>query len=330
MISINLKSKVGQMLLDGMFNPELLTLKYNFTIVPNQLITNDKISNNARSLLIYLISSDTEFVIYDELLCKYLKCGQRTLRRLFNELQREGYVTNIQLFDEKARVPIEKRVFCSIPVFFDRNLGDQTTVQTTVNLRTSVQDLSTPVQDLSTRSIYNNTLGNIIIKSYTKPKSYTSYEAYFDRTRFVPEVKLINAGPDEDFNDFSKAFDRFWIEYPVKASKKRARDVFIRKVRNYDPREIIVALRAQKAEREQRQKYNLFTPNWPHPTTWLNGERWDDYIMSPEDIKKEYQQTQKVGKKDAIGNMDYKDMFNEARANLLKEANFDREVKDVN
>ena len=70
------------------------------------------------------------------------------------------------------------------------------------------------------------------------------------------------------------AFDIFWEEYPRKVNKKKARALFesaIKKGIKFD--DIMNGLKNHKN-----------TPQWlamdgkfiPHPTTWLNGERWND------------------------------------------------------
>jgi hypothetical protein len=322
MYSINIKSKIGQEAAKGKFNPETLHVKVPFTLVPNSLLTNKNLSNNAKLLLINLISNETNYQTTDEALVNILGCSHRALYRLFDELREQGYVFFCTNFDQKTKLPTRKRVFCDIPVFFDQFFDDKSET----NLRKNRSVLSS----LAKRSLYNNTKdynNNICnTKFYSHTNTHNKNKAH---STFVEGVKLIEASENEDFNDFEKAFLRFWKEYPVKASKKRARDVFMRKMKNYTPLELIVALRAQKSEKEQRQKFNLFTPSWPHPTTWLNGERWQDHIASPEEIKKEYQQSQRVGQKASMCSPGYKNIFEEMRAELGSNQNV-REVKDVN
>jgi hypothetical protein len=76
----------------------------------------------------------------------------------------------------------------------------------------------------------------------------------------------------------SITFNAFWDIYPRKVGKKKALDVWKRKKLNINANGIIDKLKVQVAQDE----------NWldsqyiPHPTTYLNGERWDDEIFRRE------------------------------------------------
>lgn len=66
-------------------------------------------------------------------------------------------------------------------------------------------------------------------------------------------------------------FEEFWTAYPRKTDKKKARDAWGRKVKANDPRELINA--AARYAQSRRGEDPRFTA---HPSTWLNGERWND------------------------------------------------------
>lgn len=74
-------------------------------------------------------------------------------------------------------------------------------------------------------------------------------------------------------------FDRFWETYPKKVGKKNARSAWKRlKVKPPLFEQIISALERQKKSEQWLKDGGRFIPN---PTTWLNGERWDDEIQEP-------------------------------------------------
>ncbi len=81
------------------------------------------------------------------------------------------------------------------------------------------------------------------------------------------------------------SFEEFWSEYPLKTAKKAARKVFDRIAKSGKGFDILTALRAQNYERNLKLKYGMFIPNPCHATTWLNGERWDDVVMTEEAIR---------------------------------------------
>lgn len=108
-------------------------------------------------------------------------------------------------------------------------------------------------------------------------------------------------------------FDRFWAAYPRKEDKQKARKAFER----LKPDERL--LETMLASIEKQKKSAQWTKDGgqfiPHPTTWLNGCRWEDEM--PKNVPKwandathgytqrEYQ----PGELDAIGD----DLLDEAR-----------------
>lgn len=68
----------------------------------------------------------------------------------------------------------------------------------------------------------------------------------------------------------SSSFDDFWKVYPLKVAKGQARKAWRAAIKKAEPSAIIAA-----ADRYRRSPYRKpeFTA---HPSTWLNGERWDD------------------------------------------------------
>ena len=69
-------------------------------------------------------------------------------------------------------------------------------------------------------------------------------------------------------------FDAFWVAYPRKVSKKTAARAWAKlKVDANMFRRIMASLETVK-KTEQWQNIQFI----PHPTTWLNGERWNDEV----------------------------------------------------
>jgi hypothetical protein len=66
-------------------------------------------------------------------------------------------------------------------------------------------------------------------------------------------------------------FDQFWKEYPKKRKKKQAKEIWRRKKLDDKFNEIITDIQI-RIENDKRWKGGFI----PDPTTYLNGERWDD------------------------------------------------------
>jgi hypothetical protein len=68
-------------------------------------------------------------------------------------------------------------------------------------------------------------------------------------------------------------FDEFWQAYPRKTDKGNARKAWDKAVKKTSGRSIILAAAAYAATKPEPK----FTA---HPSTWLNGERWDDQPLT--------------------------------------------------
>jgi hypothetical protein len=134
--------------------------------------------------------------------------------------------------------------------------SDQTSDRTTD--RTS--DQSTDSDRVSADS------GSESTESETESKSETET----DRSERAPEC-----GSDEDPD-----FAAFWDAYPNKVGKGAARRAWRSAIRSRhdDPKQIILAAEHFRdlCQRERTEKKYI-----PHPSTWLNGERYNDDPGSP-------------------------------------------------
>ena len=72
-------------------------------------------------------------------------------------------------------------------------------------------------------------------------------------------------------------FDQFWSKYPVKKSKAQASKTWnkIKPDQNL-LNTMLSAIEEQKSEKEQLLAAGEFCPQWKNPSTWLNGECWND------------------------------------------------------
>lgn len=68
-------------------------------------------------------------------------------------------------------------------------------------------------------------------------------------------------------------FDEFWEVYPRKVGKGQAEKAWKTAVKDTDPDDILAGLRSQLPKLTQSE-----TKFIPYPTTWLNGDRWEDQL----------------------------------------------------
>lgn len=89
-----------------------------------------------------------------------------------------------------------------------------------------------------------------------------------------PSRTKINQVNKLDQNKVDVCFDEFWKAYPRKVGKGKARNSFVKinpSQKLYE--KMMTALSMQKVSEQWTKDGGQFIP---HPTTWLNQERWED------------------------------------------------------
>jgi hypothetical protein len=86
-----------------------------------------------------------------------------------------------------------------------------------------------------------------------------------------------------DQNEFDRRFELFWLSGIRKVNKKKTKSLFNNLLKNYygDPDEFVGEL---IADVQARLKLNQLGFAEMHPTTYLNGERWNDEKIAPKEI----------------------------------------------
>ena len=91
-----------------------------------------------------------------------------------------------------------------------------------------------------------------------------------------------NLGNNNTYKTISE-FDKWWDKYPRKVEKYKAATLFSKIMNEVEFDTLIEA--TEKFAEAVKDKEKKFIP---HPTTWLNGRRWNDPIEAPQenDMKK--------------------------------------------
>ena len=80
------------------------------------------------------------------------------------------------------------------------------------------------------------------------------------------------------------SFDEFWSLYGKRGGKAAAVRAWARKIKTVKAfTTVLAAVRMQIAWRASAKELGVFFPEWPHASSWINGERWDDEM--PEELK---------------------------------------------
>jgi cation diffusion facilitator CzcD-associated flavoprotein CzcO len=94
--------------------------------------------------------------------------------------------------------------------------------------------------------------------------------------KVTPPSPTPSPTPSPKNKTYSAIFLRFWEAYPLKKARPTAFKAWLKKKPNIET--VLKAIKAQTLEKENLVSQNKFCPEWPHPATWLNNERWEDEI----------------------------------------------------
>jgi len=277
-----------------MAHPRLLKRRDNFSQISNELIRNDKLSDSARMLLIYLCSfiNMPNHKFYDHIIMKNLGYGRQKLYKLFAELRKFGYMkkfTNPQ--NEKGQFMGSKRVFSDEPVFLDDEsastevmkiiTSENKTLEPEV-MKTEVLKISTCIKNTNIKNTNNNSNCSNNIESdliVTDGDALSENKVVKLKNKDRPTKEQIEA-----------AFKRYWKLYPKKQGKSDALKYFtsllaplpVAEAKKLSE-EIYAGLVAYVTEGQILRKikadnptWKVDYPDWKHGNFWLTAKRWLD------------------------------------------------------
>ena len=95
------------------------------------------------------------------------------------------------------------------------------------------------------------------------------------------ENNLPPIAPNGGASKAEECFEQFWSAYPRKVNKQGAKKAFLR-IPNLLSQftQIMAGLENQKRSKQWKKDNGVFIP---HPTTWINQERWKEYTETKKD-----------------------------------------------
>lgn len=215
-------------------------IKDHYTMVPNDIFRDPEVSLAAAKVYGFLRSHTSGYRTNVRGIATQMKLGKNTVNNALQLLEKIGYVKREWSTDSKGlRNGITYKVF------------DSRCPQIRDNDSEGVPNLGNP------------DLGN--------PKTGTHKEDQsFKKTNLQEEPPIVPQGDERD------PFDEWWEHYPKKVGKGQARTAFKRALKKIDLDALMDGTRQLAAHHEQAGTDKKFIPN---PSTWLNGERWDDELI---------------------------------------------------
>ena len=99
-------------------------------------------------------------------------------------------------------------------------------------------------------------------------------ESQFEALRNFARVLCGWDEPKKPPNVTEERFERFWRAYPRKVGKAKAKAAFLRIRPTDELTDLMIAkVKEEKNSYQWQKDHGAFIP---HPTTWLNGGRWED------------------------------------------------------
>ena len=222
--------------------PEL-PIDREFTVVRNEWARDGRISMRARGLLVQLLSHRPGWEVTIESLVRDNPEGRDAVRSAIRELEEYGYLVR-----EKRR---DGTKFAGMDY--------------------TIQDPSIP--SVGFPDVGKADVGKPTHKEDYLPKDHLP-EDQVQKHNTAPHGAATAAAVTGELDLVSEdTFDQWWSMYPVKVGKATARKAYRKAALRHG--DLTGKLQAYLQHRARCEGQG-WLPNIPHPTTWLNQERWDD------------------------------------------------------
>lgn len=226
-----------------------------------------KLSKNARLLFIFILSCeeiniagcfellDDEIKLRTGLTNKELQNAKLELQKISRIRFMDGwiYVINASKYNNYRKSPKNEIAYQKELKLIPQEIQDSLMKDNIINSTTD--------------TTMNNTIDSNHKSEIRNKKSKIKNKKNFSKKRVI------------------KAFDMFWASYPRKVGKKKTKEIFLKKFTKFNNindagnlfNEIMNGLKLQdKSKQWEETKYI------PHPSTWLNQERWNDQLNPDE------------------------------------------------
>lgn len=238
-------------------------------------------------------------------LCTLLKISKPRALRILNQLIKKGYLIkeaskgkqssiykiNFTFLKEQllnsAKTAQLKANYGEIPQLDAKTNCNDLLQSKSQNCNDLLHQLSQNItvncnKTLHNKNIYKNNNKNIYAQSKIDASNSLSQEDDTSNTKKEADTKVPTSKKDntpskrEQEEKYLQMFNEFWKLYPKKRDKANARKKWLKLKPNDELFKTIISALTKQIQSEQWQKDN--GQYIPYPTTWINGERWEDEI----------------------------------------------------
>lgn len=268
-------------------------IRYQFAPVPRELAQNLSVSANTLAVITYLCSKGENWTprVYD--IKKRFGFGDHTWRGISLEMRELGVMelkktsqgTEL-IFDPHGIEALEEKVIHTPPV-------ENRTVRKPTRGKSTPLDYIDPILDRSFKKI-----DHIDHLDHFESQEAELKEA--PENAITPQSKS-TVSPISDKQkptqkEIEETFSQFWAIYPLKKAKQAALQAFLKLIRGKPRGEVVnlanaiwLGLNAHVSEHDAKkqikdQDADIWIPELPHFSTWLNQKRWEDEYKTPEQV----------------------------------------------
>lgn len=222
----------------------------------NYHLRDKRLSLKAKGLLSVILSLPEGWDYTISGLAVICDTGRDAIRAAIGELEKAGYITRRQI-NQGGKFGANQYIIREVPAEVQQPLSD---FPSTVIPSAETPSPENPTEIINDQSITDSSNPPISPEEGELPK---------------PPKKRGRVKASEAESNTPSDFDLFWSAYPRKVDKKKARAAFA-KVRA-PVSQLLAALEVQKKSEQWLKSGGQYVP---HPTTWLNGERWEDDVSA--------------------------------------------------
>ena len=218
-----------------------------YTVLSNDVLLDTRLSYRARGVLVAILARPDNWRVRSEQLAVEGREGRDAVRAALTELREHGY-----LVVEKVRQP--DGTFVTEQVVYDTpNVAKPQVAPETEKPAPDNQASENQAPD-------SQALLQVMVVSN-------------ENKNHMPTVPVGEKTASSDF-------DVFWSGYPRKVGKTKAQRVWVR----LSKADRVAALRALPEHVSLWRVRQVAAEFIPHPTSWLNGRRWEDELLPTQTV----------------------------------------------
>ena len=210
----------------------------HYSLIPNEMARNPNISLQAKGMYLYLRSHREGWAMSTERIGEALGVHRNSISKYVKELEDNGYLEKEQTKDQLGHFAGTDYVLMSTPLHKKATTDNPCT---------------------KTRRAVKTGSGEFV--QHKKTNSYKKTKPTKEEQNLKPE--------------FEAGFDAFWVKYPRKAGKDKAREKYAAALETSTVDELMksVTVFAEECQHQQTEIRYI-----PYPGTWLNQKRYLDYL----------------------------------------------------